>query len=128
MVGSKIIKDNTVKVAGNKYKFFKSRDIEGKIKLLTVKRDTCGDFYVYLVCETPEVNIEPRLGKSIGFDFGLKGKMLVAPIKRMMLMLLSSSRRNRKLLPKPIEISLQKDFVQTIAVRRSLLWLDFIAR
>ena len=79
MVGSKIIKDNTVKIAGNKYKFFKSREIEGKIKLLTVKRDTCGDFYVYLVCETPEVNLEPRLGKSIGFDFGFKGKMLVAP-------------------------------------------------
>lgn len=81
MVGPKIIKGNTIKVAGNKYKFFKSRDIEGKIKLLTVKRDTCGDFYVYLVCETPEVNIEPRLGKSIGFDFGFKGKMLVAPNK-----------------------------------------------
>ena len=81
MVGSKIIKDNTIKVAGNKYKFFKSREVEGKIKLLTVKQDTCGDFYVYLVCETPEVNIEPRLGKSIGFDFGFKGKMLVAPNK-----------------------------------------------
>lgn len=81
MVGSKIIKDNTIKVAGKKYKFFKSREVEGKIKLLTVKRDTCGDFYVYLVCETPEVNIKPRLGKSIGFDFGFKGKMLVAPNK-----------------------------------------------
>ena len=81
MVGSGIVKDNTIKVAGRKYKFFKSRDIEGKIKILTVKRDTCGDFYVYLVCETPEVKIEFRLGKSIGFDFGFKGKMLVAPNK-----------------------------------------------
>lgn len=79
MVGSSIIKDNTIKVAGRKYKFFKSREIEGKIKLLTVKRDACGDFYVYLVCEASEVSIEPRLGKSIGFDFGFKGKMLVAP-------------------------------------------------
>ena len=79
MVGSKIIKDNTIKIAGNKYKFFKSREIDGKIKLLTVKRDACGDFYIYLVCETPEVNIETRLGESIGFDFGFKGKMLVAP-------------------------------------------------
>ena len=79
MVGSKIVKDNTIKIAGNKYKFFKSREVEGKIKVLTVKRDACGDFYVYLVCETPEVKIESRLGKSIGFDFGFKGKMLVAP-------------------------------------------------
>lgn len=81
MVGKGIIKDNTIKIAKNKYKFFKSREIEGKIKLLTVKRDTCGDFYVYLVCEVPETKSKSRLGKSIGFDFGLKGKMLVASNK-----------------------------------------------
>jgi putative transposase len=79
MVGKGVINGNTIKIAGNKYKFFKSREVEGKIKVLTVKRDACGDFYVYLVCETPEVKIESRLGKSIGFDFGFKGKMLVAP-------------------------------------------------
>ena len=78
MVGQGIVKENTIKVAGNKYKFSKSREIEGRIKLLTVKRDACGDFYVYLVCETPEIQIETRLGESIGFDFGFKGKMLVA--------------------------------------------------
>jgi putative transposase len=77
-VGQRIVKENTIKIAGNKYKFFKSREIEGRIKLLTVKRDACGDFYVYLVCETPEIQIETRLGESIGFDFGFKGKMLVA--------------------------------------------------
>ena len=80
-VGKNIIKDNTIIISKNKYKFFKSREVEGKIKVLTVKRDSCGDFYVYLICETPEVNIKPRLGKSIGFDFGFKGKILVAPNK-----------------------------------------------
>ena len=80
-VGKNAIKDNTIKIAKNKYKFFKSREVDGKIKVLTVKRDSCGDYYVYLVCETPEVNIKPRLGKSIGFDFGFKGKMLIAPNK-----------------------------------------------
>ena len=80
-VGKNIIKDNTIIISKNKYKFFKSREVEGKIKVLTVKRDSCGDFYVYLICETPEVNIKPRLGKSIGFDFGFKGKMFVAPNK-----------------------------------------------
>ena len=77
-VGQGIVKENAIKVAGNEYKFFKSREIEGRIKLLTVKRDACGDFYVYLVCETPEIQIETRLGESIGFDFGFKGKILVA--------------------------------------------------
>ena len=81
MVGKNVIKDNTIKIAKNKYKFFKSREVDGKIKMLTVKRDSCGDFYVYLVCETPEVNTKFRLGKSIGFDFGFKGKVLVAPNK-----------------------------------------------
>lgn len=75
------VKGNIIRIAKNKYKFFKSREIEGKIKVLTVKRDACGDFYVYLVCEIQGIKVEPRLGKSIGFDFGLKGKMLVAPNK-----------------------------------------------
>lgn len=78
MVGKGIIVGNTIKIAGRKYKFFKSRDVEGKIKLLTIKRDACGDYFVYLVCETSKVKSEIRLGESIGFDFGFKGKMLVA--------------------------------------------------
>ena len=41
MVGKGIIKGNTIKIAKNKYKFFKSREVEGKIKVLTVKRDAC---------------------------------------------------------------------------------------
>ena len=78
MVGRSIIKGNVIKIAGGKYKFSKSRDIEGAIKLLTVKRDACGDFFVYLICDTPEAKRETRMGESIGFDFGFKGKMLVA--------------------------------------------------
>ena len=78
MVGRSIIKGNVIKIAGGKYKFSKSRDIEGAIKLLTVKRDACGDFFVYLICDTPEAKRETRMGESIGFDFGLKGAMLIA--------------------------------------------------
>lgn len=78
MVGSTVIDGNVVKIAGRKYKFFKSRDIEGKIKLLTIKKDSCGDYFVYLICDTKETKTETRLGKSIGFDFDFKGKMLVA--------------------------------------------------
>ena len=81
MVGSSVISGNVIKIAGRKYKFFKSRDIEGTVKLLTVKRDACGDFFVYLVCDTPEVRNETRMGKSIGFDLGFKGAMLVAEIQ-----------------------------------------------
>nr|DAF57430.1 MAG TPA: endonuclease [Myoviridae sp. ctqfO1] len=78
MVGQNLIKGNKIKIAGKEYKFSKSREIEGKIKLLTIKRDSCGDYFVYLVCDTKETKTETRLGESIGFDFGFKGKMLVA--------------------------------------------------
>ncbi len=68
--GYKLLEDNKIRIMGNVYKYFKSRDIEGKIKTLTVKRDLLGDIYIYMVCETEEV--EPRTGKSVGLDFGLK--------------------------------------------------------
>lgn len=71
-VGKNVIRGNTIKIAGSCYKFFKSRDVEGKIKLLTVKRDNLGDFYVYLICEVEQNEVLARMGKSVGFDFGLK--------------------------------------------------------
>ena len=70
MVGKGIINGNTIKIAGNTYKFFKSREIEGKIKLLTIKRDSLGDFYVYLICEGETEKADYRTGESVGFDFG----------------------------------------------------------
>lgn len=54
------------------YGYFKSRNIEGKVKTVTVKRDAVGDVYVYLVCETQSEPVETRTGKIVGFDFGLK--------------------------------------------------------
>ena len=54
------------------YGYFKSRNIEGKIKTVTVKRDAVGDIYVYLCCDVQLEPVEARTGKSVGFDFGLK--------------------------------------------------------
>ena len=65
-------------IAKQKYRYAMSRCVEGKIKTLTVKRDAVGDIYIYFVCELPDSKIETRTGKSVGFDFGFKGKMLVA--------------------------------------------------
>lgn len=72
MVGKNIIVGNEIKIAGDYYKFFKSREVKGNIKLLTIKRDSLGDLYVYVVSdESPNV-VEARSGKIVGFDFGLK--------------------------------------------------------
>ena len=70
---------HTIKINGQNYRYHKSREIEGIIKTVTVKRDSLGDIYIFLACEVKQNEVIPRLGKSIGFDFGLKGAFLVAP-------------------------------------------------
>lgn len=79
--------DNSIIIRKQKYRFFKSREIRGKIKQLTVKRDTLGDIYVYFICENEDNEVLARTGKNVGFDFGLKtfltasdGKDIKAPL------------------------------------------------
>lgn len=69
--------DNSIIIQKQRYRFAKSREIQGKIKTVTVKRDSLGDIYIYLVCDTNENKVLARTGKSVGFDFGLK-KFLTA--------------------------------------------------
>jgi len=69
--GHWLVEDNRIVIMGNEYKYFKSQNIEGKVKTLTVKRNTLGDIYIYLVCENNASSTEPRSGKNVGFDFGL---------------------------------------------------------
>ena len=64
--------DNSIIIQKQKYRFFKSREIEGKICTVTVKRDSLGDVYIYFVCKNDENKVLARTGKSVGFDFGLK--------------------------------------------------------
>lgn len=65
-------KGNIIEINKQKYKYFKSRNIEGNVKTITIKRDTLGDIYLYFVCETNENKVLARTGKSVGYDFGLK--------------------------------------------------------
>ena len=70
--GWKLLGGNRLRIGSTVYKFAKSRDIEGCIKTVTVKRDALGDLYVYFSC----VVVSPPLaramtGNSAGFDFGL---------------------------------------------------------
>ena len=72
MVGKNIIVGNEIRIAGDYYRFFKSREVKGSIKLLTIKRDSLGDLYVYIISNESSEIIEARSGKIVGFDFGLK--------------------------------------------------------
>ena len=63
---------NSIKIQGKPYKFFFSREVNGKIKRITVKRDNLGDIYIYFICEVEQNEVLARTGKSVGFDFGFK--------------------------------------------------------
>ena len=71
--------NHTIIINKQKYRYHKSREVEGLIKTVTIKRDSIGDIYIFLTCQVDQNTVMPRLGKSIGFDFGLKDTLLVAP-------------------------------------------------
>jgi len=69
--GWKIV-DNAIWLNGYQFKFHKSREIDGTIKTITVKRDSIGDFYICISLEIKSNPTKPMTGKIAGFDFGLK--------------------------------------------------------
>lgn len=72
--GYKYLEGNRIQIGRRIYQFFQSRDIDGEIKTLTIKRDSLGDFYLCFSClvddDAPTSNV--TTGQSAGFDFGLK--------------------------------------------------------
>ena len=79
--------NGSIIIGKQRYRYAKSREIDGKIRTLTIKRDALGDIYIYFVCETTENKVLARTGKSVGFDFGLKkflnasdGNDIVSPL------------------------------------------------
>jgi len=64
---------NRVKIGSRVYQFWKSREIEGTVKTLTIKRTPLGELFVVVVVDddsNPETEV--KTGKIAGFDFGLK--------------------------------------------------------
>src|SRR5438094_5802418 len=70
--GWKLLGGNRLRIGSTVYKFAKSREIDGVIKTVTIKRDALGDLYVYFSCFVPSQPISRTMtGQSAGFDFGL---------------------------------------------------------
>jgi putative transposase len=70
--GYKFLGGNRVKIGNRVYQFCHSREIEGKIKTLTIKRTALGEmFMVVVVSIESEPEIKSTTGKIAGFDFGL---------------------------------------------------------
>lgn len=71
--GWKLLEDNKLHIGKTTFRYHKSRDIEGTIKTVTVKRDALGDLYLYFSCVVEDVQPDRTMtGKIAGFDFGLK--------------------------------------------------------
>ena len=71
--GYKLLEGNKIKIGKQIYQYHKSRDINGVVKTVTIKRDTLGDFYLYFSCVVEDVQSDRTMtGKIAGFDFGLK--------------------------------------------------------
>ena len=70
--GWKVLGGNRLRIGSTVYKFANSRDLEGAIKTVTIKRDALGDLYAYFSCLIEPVSLDRAMtGKSAGFDFGL---------------------------------------------------------
>ncbi|MCC5655743.1 transposase [Nostoc sp. XA010] len=71
--GYKFLGGNRVKVGSRVYQYWNSREIEGKVKTLTIKRTPLGELFMVIVVDGndgPEIKF--TTGKIAGFDFGLK--------------------------------------------------------
>ena len=55
----------------HKTKFFKSREIPSNIKTITIKKDTRGNYFMFITAEVEKPN-RATTGKIAGIDFGLK--------------------------------------------------------
>ena len=70
--GYKFLGENQLKIGKRIYKFWKSREIKGKIKTVTIKRNPLGEIFIFVVTDCIDSQVMTMSGKSAGFDFGLK--------------------------------------------------------
>ncbi|MCF4970553.1 RNA-guided endonuclease InsQ/TnpB family protein [Nostoc sp. CMAA1605] len=79
--GYKFLGGNRVKIGNKIYQFWKSREIEGTVKTLTIKRTPLGELFMVVVVNAErsrgvddgsKSEVEIKTGKIAGFDFGLK--------------------------------------------------------
>lgn len=63
---------NRIRINEKWYGFHKDRELKGKIKRVTVKRDGCGDFYLFITTDYVRTEEKPKSGSIVGFDFGIK--------------------------------------------------------
>jgi putative transposase len=71
--GYKFLGGNRIKIGSRVYQYWNSREIEGTVKTLTIKRTPIGELFMVVVVDgVSEPEIKSSTGNIGGFDFGLK--------------------------------------------------------
>jgi putative transposase len=70
--GYKFLGGNRIKIGERVYQYWNSREIEGRVKTVTIKRTPLGELFLVVVVDSAEPEIRVETGKTAGFDFGLK--------------------------------------------------------
>jgi len=65
------LKDDTIEYANHKFRFWKSREVLGKIKTANFSQDSRGRWYINIQCEVEKYHLK-KTKKEIGIDLGLK--------------------------------------------------------
>ena len=65
-----------IRINGRWYRFWYSREIQGNIKRVTVKRDALGDWYITITTDSEGLEPEPKTRDAAGFDFGIKDSLV----------------------------------------------------
>ncbi len=85
--GYKFLSQNKLRIGQQIFKFSLSREIEGKIKTLTIKRNNLGELFILVVTDHQDEHVPIVTGKIAGWDFGLKtfltgsdGKVIQSPL------------------------------------------------
>lgn len=70
--GYQFLEANRIRIGGKVYKYVKERELVGKVKTVSVKRDRIGNLYLCVSQAVAEPPFKSTTGKMAGFDFGLK--------------------------------------------------------
>lgn len=77
--GYKFLGGNRIKIGNRVYQFWNSREVEGTVKALTIKRTPLGElFMVVVVDDASELETKVETSRIAGFDFGLKTFLTVS--------------------------------------------------
>ncbi|MGV0029314.1 RNA-guided endonuclease InsQ/TnpB family protein [Phormidesmis priestleyi] len=77
--GYKFLGGNRIKIGNRVYQYWNSREIEGTVKTLTIKRTPLGELFMVVVVDNAvEPQIKVETSRIAGFDFGLKTFLTVS--------------------------------------------------